>query len=184
MHFYGGTSRKIEIGSSYYPTKILGTFTVESTSTLNGAVSIEDATEATSATTGALKIKGGVGIQGNLHAKGECHAQLFNATSDKRAKENLQLATYNAIELIKKLPVYIYNYKNQTETVTGILAQDLLESQPAELNLVSNTEATGVNGDYMSIKSDKIMFVLLKAIQEQQKQIEILEQKIENLINK
>ena len=108
-------------------------------------------------------------------------AQFFNATSDKRAKENIQPATYNALELIQKLPVYIYNYKNQTETVTGILAQDLLEVQPEELDLVSNINATGKNNDYMSIKNDKLMFVLMKAIQEQQQQINDLKAEIEQL---
>ena len=108
-------------------------------------------------------------------------AQYFNATSDKRAKENIQPATYNAVELIKKLPVYTYNYKNRTETVTGILAQDLLEAQPKELELVSNSDATGENNDYMSIKNDKLMFVLMKAIQEQQEQIEKLQAEIEKL---
>lgn len=110
-------------------------------------------------------------------------AQYFNATSDKRAKENIQQATYNALELIKKLPVYTYNYKNNSENVTGILAQDLLEAQPKELDLVSNTNATGENNDYMSIKNDKLMFVLMKAIQEQQEQIERLESEIAKLKN-
>lgn len=110
-------------------------------------------------------------------------AQYFNATSDKRAKENIQPATYSALELIKKLPVYTYNYKNKSENVTGILAQDLLKAQPEELDLVSNINATGENNDYMSIKNDKLMFVLMKAIQEQQEQIEKLQLEIEKLKN-
>lgn len=108
-------------------------------------------------------------------------ALYFNATSDKRAKENIKPATYNAIELIKKLPVYTYNYKNKTEIVTGILAQDLLEVQPEGLDLVSNINATGENGDYMSIKNDKLVFILMKAIQEQQEQIEKLQEELNKL---
>ena len=108
-------------------------------------------------------------------------AVYFNATSDKRSKENIQLATYSALELINKLPIYTFNYKNQKETVTGILAQDLLETQPKELDLVSNINATGEDNDYMSIKNDKLMFVLMKAIQEQQEQIEALKLEIENI---
>ena len=110
-----------------------------------------------------------------------CEAQFFNATSDKRAKENIQPATYSALDLISKLPVYTFNYKNKDETVTGILAQDLLEAQPKELDLVSNVNATGENNDYMSIKNDKLMFVLMKAIQEQQEQIKNLEEEIVSL---
>ena len=119
--------------------------------------------------------------EGNITAGGHIDSLYFNATSDKRAKENIQPATYNAIELIKKLPVYTYNYKNKTETVTGILAQDLLEAQPEELDLVSNVNATGENGDYMSIKNDKLVFILMKAIQEQQEQIEKLQEELNKL---
>ena len=108
-------------------------------------------------------------------------AQYFNATSDRRAKENIQPATYSALQLVNKLPIYNFNYKNNTEVVTGILAQDLLAVQPAELDLVSNTNATGENGDYMSIKNDKLMFVLMKAIQELQEELIKLKSEIDEL---
>ena len=52
---------------------------------------------------------------------------------------------------------------------------------PEELDLVTNINATGENNDYMSIKNDKLMFVLMKAIQEQQKQIEQLKSEIANI---
>ena len=125
--------------------------------------------------------EGGLLADKQIKSKESIDAQYFNATSDKRAKENIQSATYNALELIKKLPIYTYNYKNKSENLTGILAQDLLEAQPKELDLVSNTNATGENGDYMSIKNDKLMFVLMKAIQEQQKQIEKLQAELQQL---
>ena len=182
MHYYGGTTKKIEIGNTNYPTHILGTLKVNSTATLQNTI-IENTTNATSAESGALRVVGGIGVGGDIHSKGSCNALFFNATSDKRAKENIKLANYSALDLIKKLPVYIYNYKNSNETVTGILAQDLLEVQPKELNLVSNINATGENNDYMSIKNDKLMFVLMKAIQEQQEQIEQLKSEIDNIKN-
>lgn len=127
---------------------------------------------------GAITIKAPLEVKDN-----PVLAQFFNATSDKRAKENIQPAAYKALDLINKLPVYTYNYKNNTETVTGILAQDLLEAQPKELDLVSNINASGENGDYMSIKNDKFMFVLMKAIQEQQEKINYLEEELNKLKN-
>lgn len=127
---------------------------------------------------GAITIKAPLEVKDN-----PVLAQFFNATSDKRAKENIQPAVYKALDLINKLPVYTYNYKNNTETVTGILAQDLLEAQPKELDLVSNINASGENGDYMSIKNDKFMFVLMKAIQEQQEKINHLEEELNKLKN-
>ena len=121
-------------------------------------------------------------INTSLHLRSYCQAIYFNATSDKRAKENITPATYDALNLIKNLPIYNFNYKSRPkETVTGILAQDLLEVQPEGLDLVSNIDATGENNDYMSIKNDKLMFVLMKAIQEQQEQIETLKAEIEKL---
>ena len=128
-----------------------------------------------------FSVTGNSYFDGMIKASQQCEAQWFNATSDARAKENLQPATYSALEVIDKLPIYTYNYKNNTETVTGILAQDLLIAQPKELELVSNINASGENNDYMSIKNDKLMFVLMKAIQEQQEQIKKLQSEIENL---
>lgn len=131
--------------------------------------------------TGALNVSGGISGGSNLTLASYCQASYFNATSDRRAKENIQLASYSALELIKKVQVYNYNYKIDSERVTGIMAQDLLEAQPKELDLVSNTQATGENGDYMSIKTDKLISVLWKAIQEQQEQIEELKKELKTL---
>ena len=152
---------------------------VELNSTLDvtGATTLNSTLNVTEATT----LQSTLDVTGTINTNSSCTAEYFNAKSDKRAKENIRPANYSALDLIKKLPVYIYNYKNSHETVTGILAQDLLEAQPEELNLVSNINATGENNDYMSIKNDKLMFVLMKAIQEQQEQIEQLKSEIDNI---
>ena len=64
---------------------------------------------------------------------------------------------------------------------TGIIAQELLEKQPEELDLIVNQNASGENGDFMSIKTDKLVMVLLKAIQEQQEEINHLKKEINKL---
>lgn len=154
--------------------------------TSNGKTIVKGTQGATSSD-GSLQVHGGGLFKKNIyaiesiHTDSSCDALYFNATSDKRAKENIKPAEYSALELISKLPVYIYNYKNSSDVVTGILAQDLLQAQPEYLDLVSNTEATGIGNDYMSIKNDKLLFVLLKAIQEQQEEIQKLKQEIEKL---
>lgn len=180
-YYFGGNLTVNSTLTVNQTTILRSTLNVNSTATFNGVVSIKDTTPATNAESGALQVAGGIGVGGAIYSKSSCTAEYFNATSDKRAKENIRPANYSALDLIKKLPVYIYNYKNSNETVTGILAQDLLEAQPEELNLVSNINATGENNDYMSIKNDKLMFVLMKAIQEQQKQIEQLKSEIANI---
>lgn len=181
-----------ESGGYYNFTKGLnvdGNTSLQGMLTTYGKTIVSDTTDA-SDEDAALKILGGVRINKSLNvgeeitSKSSCTAVYFNATSDMRAKENIQLATYDALTLIEKLPIYIYNYKNDKDTVTGILAQDLLALQPQELQLVSNINATGENEDYMSIKHDKIVFILMKAIQEQQEQINCLEKEIKQLKNK
>ena len=180
-YYFGGNLTVNSILTVNNKTILRSALEVNSSTTFNGVVSITDTTATTNAESGALKVAGGIGVGGAIYSRSSCTAEYFNATSDKRAKENIRPANYDALDLIKKLPVYIYNYKNSNETVTGILAQDLLEAQPEELNLVSNINATGENNDYMSIKNDKLMFVLLKAIQEQQEQIEQLKSEIDNI---
>lgn len=182
LHIHGkhSSAPKIEFGS-YYPVEIKNSLTVSQPTTLNDTLTVNGATTLNNTLTISNESETSINTSGGIYASKQCEAKFFNATSDKRAKENIQPATYNALELINKLPVYIYNYKNNTETVTGILAQDLLEAQPEGLDLVSNVNATGENDDYMSIKNDKLMFVLMKAIQEQQQQINDLKAEIEQL---
>lgn len=102
-----------------------------------------------------------------------CRALYFSATSDRRAKENIKPNTLSALDFINKITVFSFNYKGHQENTIGIMAQDVLNTEFKDL-LVDNINATGVEGDYMSIKEDKLIFVLLKAIQEQQKEIEDL----------
>ena len=83
--------------------------------------------------------------------------------------------------MIKNLPVYTFNYKENNEPSIGIMAQDLLKFQSEDLDLVVNKDATGKDNDYMSIKEDKLIYILMKAIQEQQSEIEALKSKIDLL---
>lgn len=158
-------------------TSLGETLSVTGASTLTGKATLKNKLELdTNEDSDSIKTKGGIS------ATKECSALYFNATSDMRAKENIELANYSALELVSNLPVYNYNYKNNpNERVTGILAQDLVKAQPKDLDLVSNINASGENNDYMSIKNDKLMFVLLKAIQEQQEEIKLLKDKIDIL---
>lgn len=128
--------------------------------------------------------KGGLLVDKQIKSKESIEAPYFNATSDKRAKDNIHLATFDALKLIKKLSIYTFNYKQQQDIIPGILAQDLLwecKYNNINLDLVNNINATGENNDYMSIKEDKLVYICMKAIQEQQKIIESLRRDIERL---
>ena len=108
-------------------------------------------------------------------------ALYFNATSDKRAKENLCAYTDSALDIINRVQVYTFNYHHHDKRTVGLLAQDLLGYNFNGVCLVDNIDATGIDNDYMTINESKLVYVLWKAIQEQQILIEQLEARIKML---
>ena len=137
----------------------------------------------------ALSIEGTLSVDSNLTVKenihvaenttidGYCQASYFNATSDRRATDNIQTADFSALDIVKKLQVYTFNYKNNLSVVPGLIAQDLLEAN-LPLELVNNKNASGEKDDYMSIRESKLIYILWKAIQEQQAEIEALKKQL------
>ena len=107
-----------------------------------------------------------------------CQAGYFNATSDARAKENIRKADFSALSIVNSLPIYNFNYKNSNKPSIGVIAQEAEKFNIDDFSLVENIEATGENNDYMSIKESKLIYVLWKAIQEQQEEIEQLKQQL------
>lgn len=121
----------------------------------------------------------------SLYIEGSCNALYFNATSDIRAKTNLQHASFKAINIVKSLPVYTFNYKETGSPAIGLIAQDAAKiSFGSDFSLVNNETASGENGDYMTIKESKLIYVLWKAIQEQQEQINYLTSLVKDLSKK
>lgn len=126
-------------------------------------------------------------ISGNLTVTQQVKALYFNATSDRRAKTNLKAAdSAAALDIVNKLPIYTFNYKEDrtNETSIGVLAQDaaLFDGVISDgFSMVANREATGKDGDYMQIKESKMVYVLWAAVQQQQKQINYLEKRVEQL---
>lgn len=125
-----------------------------------------------------------LGVQGAIKSNDSVHAPYFNATSDMRAKENIKKLPFSALSFINNLSVYQFNYKGKNDTIPGVLAQDVLNSQPEGLSLVDNIDASGENGDYMSIKEDKFVFLLMRAVQELKEDNDALRYEIEQLKQK
>lgn len=125
-----------------------------------------------------------LGVAGAIKSNDSVHAPYFNATSDMRAKENIKKLPFSALSFINNLSVYQFNYKGKNDTVPGVLAQDVLNSQPEGLSLVDNIDASGENGDYMSIKEDKFIFLLMRAVQELKEDNDALRYEIEQLKQK
>lgn len=79
-------------------------------------------------------------------------ATSFNASSDRRLKENL--VAYEPEKSILDLPIYSFNFKNNPDkTQIGCMAQDLQELFP---ELVTE----GSDG-YLSINENKLVYLLL-----------------------
>ena len=121
----------------------------------------------------------------SLYIEGSCNALYFNATSDIRAKTKVQHASFKALNIVKSLPVYTFNYKETGSPSIGLIAQDAAKiSFGSDFSLVNNETASGENGDYMTIKESKLIYILWKAIQEQQEQINYLTSLVKDLSRK
>lgn len=106
-------------------------------------------------------------------------APFFNASSDRRLKTNINAVESSVLPLIVSTPVYTFNYKKHpTIPVIGIMAQDVLNKNINDFNLVKES-----SGGYYEIKESKMIYILWKAVQEQQKQIEALQARLEGEVN-
>ena len=123
---------------------------------------------------GDVTAGGNVTASSNITAGGKCEAIYFNATSDSRAKTDLAPLSINALDLIKRVQLYSFKYKDSKLPSIGILAQDVKDVDIEGFKLVDNEEASGIDMDYMSIHESKLIYILWKAIQEQQKEIDDL----------
>lgn len=100
---------------------------------------------------------------------GTIKAQSFNATSDKRLKENI--VKYSPNKSILDLPIYSYNFisdEKKTKKI-GCLAQDLKEICP---EIVKEDDK-----GYLSIEESKIVYLLLDEIKKLKKRVDELEAK-------
>ena len=143
---------------------------------LDGSVFLaaDEAVVVPSTETSPVSIKRNLEIDSSKY----CQAGYFNATSDARAKENIRKADFSALSIVNSLPIYNFNYKNSEKPSIGVIAQEAAKFNVDDFSLVENIEATGENNDYMSIKESKLIYILWKAIQEQQQEIEELKSQL------
>lgn len=131
----------------------------------------------------SVNIQQSLSVDNNVTIANKCEALYFNSTSDARAKKDIQPLFTSVLDVIKSLQVYRFSYKSDEthEPVIGLLAQEANQFEIEDFSLVSNAAASGENGDYMSIKESKLVYILWKAIQEQQEEIEALQAEIKEL---
>lgn len=119
-----------------------------------------------------------------INISGKCQANYFNATSDARAKSNITPAQFSALDVIKQLPIYTFNYLTDPNLSVGLIAQEAAEYDLDGFNMVDNLDAEGAFGDFMQIKESKLVYVLWKAVQELTDEINSLKTQIQRLENK
>lgn len=121
-------------------------------------------------------LTGSLNINGNLTCTGEvtAYAETLPSLSDRRLKENI-CKLDNAMDIINKINVYNFNFKNNPSKRYGVIAQELKYILPDSVSetprIINNEKALGVN--YQDIFS-----ILVRAVQEQDKRIKELEKEI------
>lgn len=183
LNLYGTTKTYLQAGSDTTSITLTST-TVDTTTT---SIITHKAKEH-NFKTGYVTIGNGGNVTKedySLYIQNSCNALYFNATSDIRAKTKVQHASFKALNIVKSLPVYTFNYKETGSPAIGLIAQDAAKiSFGSDFSLVNNETASGENGDYMTIKESKLIYVLWKAIQEQQEQINYLTNLVKDLSKK
>lgn len=183
LNLYGATKTHLQAGSD--ATSITLTSTIVDTTTTS---IITHKAKEHNFKTGYVTIGNGGNATKedySLYIQNSCNALYFNATSDVRAKTKVQHASFKALNIVKNLPVYTFNYKETGSPSIGLIAQDAAKiSFGSDFSLVNNETASGENGDYMTIKESKLIYILWKAIQEQQEQINYLTSLVKDLSKK
>ncbi|MEL6675117.1 MAG: tail fiber domain-containing protein [Bacteroidota bacterium] len=112
--------------------------------------------------------QGGIAVNGSTVA--------YNTTSDVRLKENIQATQFGLGDLMK-LNVVDYNFiADQNKTpLTGFLAQELANIFPQAVKEGGDNPET----DPWAVDHSKLVPLLVKALQDQQKQIDALKATIE-----
>ena len=123
------------------------------------------------------------GINQTVIDSTKVEAPYFNATSDRRAKEDPLPFSGKALDIINQIQTFTYRYKDTKQVSYGVMAQDLLDIKINDFSFVENAAATGENGDYMSVRESKLVYLLLEGIKELQIEVNNLRKEVEELKN-
>ena len=113
---------------------------------------------------------------GTITATGKIEGLYFNATSDRRAKTNIYPIADGALDIVMNTPIYTFNYIKDNVESCGVMAQDLPEDY--SFDFIDRSDP-----DLLKIHESKLVYLLWKALQEQQLEIKKLQCEIEELKN-
>jgi hypothetical protein len=103
----------------------------------------------------------------------------YNVNSDYRLKEDLK--TSKGLDIINQIKIYDYKWKESDLRMDGVLAHELAEVLPYAVQGEKDEIDAEGNDKMQSVDYSKLVPVLVKAIQEQQAQIESLKAEIQTL---
>ena len=111
---------------------------------------------------------------------GSLYAKYFYGTSDRRLKENIKDLDLNCLDLVNNINLREFSWKADKEhkPTIGAVAQELRQVLPEKYvhEFIGGQET---DDEYLSINDSKLVYLLIGAIQEQQKEIENLKAKID-----
>jgi hypothetical protein len=103
----------------------------------------------------------------------------YGSYSDINLKENI-VPVNDALSLIKDLGVYRFNYKGRDDTLIGVIAQEVEETLPEIVYEVVDDD----NIKRKAVRYEHLAGVLLKAVQQQQDEIDELKAQVKKLMEK
>ena len=150
----------VNVGSTNYYAQVY----VQHNSAVNHGIVIDE--KATGGSGVAMGFLSGGTVVGTITVTSS--ATTYNTSSDARLKDVTGKA--RGLEVINKLNPVAYNWKDSGQADEGLIAQEVMEIVP---NAVSGSEE-----DYYQMDYSKLVTPLIKAIQEQQEQIDALQSEI------
>lgn len=111
---------------------------------------------------------------------GSFYATNIYAASDRRLKENVKDATIDSLDIINKIKIKEYNFiaDETKQKNVGVIAQELKEALPEDL-VSFYIQGKETETDHLSVNDSKLVYLLIDAIQKQQKEIAELRKMLE-----
>jgi hypothetical protein len=129
-----------------------------------------------------FKTEGGGTLRGSIDYNRAVGLVRYNVTSDYRLKTDLK--EFNGSDILNKVKVYDYKLKETEERVYGVMAHELQEILPYAVSGEKDELYEDGTIKTQGVDYSKLVPILVKAIQEQQAQIELLSNKIVALESK
>ncbi len=119
----------------------------------------------------ALAVFGNSSLTGTLTVGNNVTALGYFHSSDARLKENI--APLQGLSILEKIRGVSFNWKKDGTQGAGIIAQEVEAVLPSAVH----TSADG----FKSVEYDQLIGVLIEAVKEQQREIDVLKADIETL---